>query len=318
MKIVVLDGHAMNPGDLSWDGIAALGDLTVYDITGPGETVERIGDAEVAFINKVAITREVMEACPGLRCVIVTATGYNMVDIEAAREKGVTVCNAPGYSTSAVAQMAMGFLLETAIHIGEHNRAVQAGRWANCGDFCFWDYPVIELEGKTLGIYGCGAIGRRVAMLANAFGMRVLGYSRSVQPGTQEDGIRFVDREELFAKSEYLTFHCPLNEESRGILCRETIEKLPRGAVVVNTARGGLAVEEDVAEALHSGRLGAYCADATIVEPINEDSPLLGAPNCIITPHIGWASFEARRRLMGIIEANLRAYLAGAPINVVS
>ena len=318
MKIVVLDGHALNPGDLSWDAIAALGELRVYDITLPDQVIGRIGDAEVVFTNKVNITREVMEACPGMKCVIVTATGYNMVDIAAAREKGVTVCNAPGYSTGAVAQMAMGFLLETAIHIGEHNRAVHAGRWAECGDFCFWDYPVVELEGKTLGIFGCGSIGRRVARLANAFGMRVLGYSRNAVPGTAEDGITFVGKDELFAKSEYLTFHCPLNQESQGIICRETIEKLPQGAVVINTARGGLTVEADVAEALRSGRLGAYCTDAAAVEPLPADSPLLGAPNCIITPHIGWASLEARGRLMDINAANLRAYLAGAPINVVS
>lgn len=318
MKIAVLDGYSVNPGDKSWAELEALGELTVYDRTSPAEVDSRIHSADVVLTNKVVISAENLDRAPNVKCIIVMATGYNIVDIRAARARGIPVCNAPGYSSDAVAQLTIAFLLETALHVGEHSRTVHGGKWSACPDFVYWDYPLTELAGKTLGIFGCGTIGHRVAAIAGALGMKVLAYSRHAVPGSEEAGIRFVDKDTLFRESRYLTFHCPLNDESRNVLCRENIAKLPRGAVVVNTARGGVAVEADVAEALRSGQLGGYCADVVCTEPIPAESPLLGAPNCIMTPHFGWASVEARDRLMDISAANLRAFLAGAPINVVN
>ena len=318
MKIVITDGQAVNPGDKSWAMLEELGEVEVYGNTTPEELTERVRDAEVVVTNKVVFGAEEMDRAPKLRCIVVTATGYNIIDCAAARERGITVCNAPAYSSDSVAQITMAFLLEYAFHVGEHSRGVHANKWCESPDFMYWDYPLIELVGKTLGIFGFGAIGHRVAKLAQAFGMNVLAYSRRAVPGTTEDGVLLVDKETLFAKSAYLTFHCPLNEESRGILCRETIEKLPQGAVVINTARGGIAVEADVAEALYSGKLAAYCADVIGIEPMVWENPLKGAPNCILTPHLAWATEESRDRLINITIENVRAFAAGKPINVVN
>ncbi len=318
MKIAVLDGSTLNPGDLSWDGLAALGELTVYDRTFPEQLEERLEGVEIALTNKTVIPARAIENAKALKFISIMATGFNIVDIEAARERGIPVSNAPSYSTDAVAQMAIALILETALHVGEHNRAVQAGRWVACPDYCFWDYPLVELAGKTLGVLGCGAIGRRTARIAAALGMEVLGYSRRAVPGTTEDGIRFVTLPELFARSQYLTLHCPLNAESENIVNADTIASMPRGAVIVNTARGGCVDSPAVADALRSGQLRWYCADVSAVEPQSADDPLLAAPNCILTPHIAWAAYEARVRLMEINAANVRAFLEGAPVNVVN
>ncbi len=317
MKIVVLDGYSTNPGDISWAALEALGELTVYPRTAPEEVVARAGEAEAVFLNKAPLTRAVLAQLPRLRFVGIMATGYDVVDLEAARDRGVTVCNVPGYSTGSVAQLAAAFLLEASFRLGEHNRAVHAGEWSAGPDFCLRKTPLLELEGKTLGILGCGAIGRRLGEIAGALGMEVLGYSRRAAPGTREGNITIVGREELLERSRFLSLHCPLNRDSAGFLCRETIYRLPRGAVVINTARGGLAVPEDVAAALEDGQLALYCADVAAVEPISPADPLLKAPNCILTPHIGWATREARERLLAACAGNLRAFLDGNPVNVV-
>lgn len=318
MRIVVLDGSTLNPGDLSWASLEALGELTVYDRTKPEELPERLKGAQVAYTNKTAIPREALEAAESLKFISVMATGFNIVDVEAARERGIPVSNAPGYSSDAVAQMTMGFLLETALHIGEHSRAVHEGRWVTCPDYCFWDYPLFELAGKTLGILGCGAIGRRVAHMANAFGMRVIGVNRSAAPDTAEDGIQFVTLDTLFSESDFLTLHCPLNAQSAGIVNAAALSRMRDGAVLVNTSRGGLVVPEAVVAALESGKLAWFCSDVSVTEPMAADDPYLRAPNCILTPHIAWAAKEARERLMRMNAENLRAFLDGHPIHVVN
>lgn len=318
MRIAVLDGYALNPGDQSWAALEELGELTVYDRTARPELDERLRGVEAAFTNKTVIDRAAIERAESLRFIGVMATGYNIVDTAAARARGIPVSNAPGYGTDAVAQLAMALLLETALHVGEHNRAVHEGRWIACPDYSFWEYPLFELAGKTLGVLGCGAIGRRVAALAGAFGMEVLGYSRGAAPGSRRDGIRFVTLPELFARSQFLTIHCPLNRESAGLVNAENLAKMPPGAIVVNTARGGIVNTADMTAALRSGRVAYYCADVLETEPMAAGEPLLSAPNCLLTPHIGWATREARARLMAINARNLRAFLDGTPQNVVN
>ncbi len=318
MKIAVLDGSTLNPGDLSWAELEALGELTVYDRTLPPELDARLEGVEIALTNKTLVPRSALERAKTLRFISVMATGYNIVDVACARERGIPVSNAPAYGSDSVAQMAMSLILETAFHAGEHNRAVHAGRWAACPDYCFWDYPLVELAGKTLGVLGCGTIGRRTARMGAAFGMEVLGYSRRAVPGSEDGGIRFVGLEELFSRSQYLSLHCPLNPESENVVNAAHLALMPEGAVVVNTARGGCVDSLAVVAALESGRLGWYCADVSAVEPQSPDDPLLTAPRCILTPHIAWATREARARLMGINAANVRAFLAGQPVNVVN
>ena len=318
MKMVVMDGFSENPGDLSWAGLAALGELTVYDRTPPAQRAERLRGVEVAITNKTVFDRALMESCDSLRYIGILATGYNIVDVEAARERGITVCNAPGYSTMSVAQLAVGFLLEIASHIGEHSRAVHEGKWTQNPDFSFWSYPLIELAGKTLGILGLGAIGQSVAKIAQALGMEVIAYRRSGAPGTVENGVRLVTEEELFAQSEFLTLHCPLNDESAGIINEKNIGKMRDGASVINTARGGCVVPADVRAALDAGKLAWFAADVSEKEPIPADDPILGSPRAILTPHLAWATLEARTRLMDITVENLRAYLDGKPQNVVN
>ena len=320
MKIVILDGHTENPGDLSWAGFEALGDLTVYDRTpdDDGEIVRRIGDAEAVYTNKTPIRRGILERCPALRFIGVLATGYNVVDIPAADDHGVTVCNVPAYGTNAVAQFAIAMLLEICHGVAHHSAAVHEGRWERCPDFCFWDTPQIELDGKTLGVIGFGRIGRATARIAAAMGMRVLAYNDGRET---EEGRRlgtYVTLEELLARSDVVSLHCPLTPATQGIINRESIEKMKDGVILLNNGRGPLIVEEDLARALASGKVYAAGLDVVPVEPIRGDNPLLKAPNCLITPHISWASKEARQRLMDIAVHNLEAYLAGTPINVVS
>ena len=317
MNIVILDGYAENPGDLSWDPIACQGSLTVYDRTPPEEVIPRIGEAEIVFTNKTPLTREVFEACPSIRYVGVLATGYNVVDLPAATAHGVVVTNIPSYGTQAVAQYVFALLLELCHHVGHHSQTVHAGRWETAPDFCYWDTPLIDLEGATMGIVGYGRIGQAVAARAKAFGMEVIAYSprRSIP---EADGVRPASLEQVWAQSDVISLHCPLNEDSRGLICRSTLDQMKHGVLLINTARGPLIVEEDLRSALESGQVAGAAVDVLAEEPPRHGSPLIGAPNCIITPHIAWAAKAPRVRLMEIAGRNLAAWLRGTPENVVN
>lgn len=316
MKIVILDAYAANPGDLSWDEFVALGELTVYDRTAQEDAAARIGDAEVVFINKVRLTDEIFAACPNLKLVSILATGYNIVDLAAAKRRGITVCNVPGYSTRAVVQMTFALLLEICQQVGLHSGAVHTGRWQTCSDFCFWDRPLIELDGKTMGIVGYGAIGSAVGTVAQALGMKLLVTARHEKP--VPEGARFVSLPELLAQSDVVSLHCPQTAENARMIDAGALAQMKDGAILINTARGGLLDEQAVADALRSGKLLAAGMDVVSAEPIRADNPLLTAPNCFLTPHIAWAPLETRRRLQAISAENLRAFLAGKPQNVVN
>ena len=316
MKIVILDAYAANPGDLSWDEFAALGELTVYGRTAPEDVAARIGDAEVVFINKVRLTDDIFAACPNLKLVSILATGYNIVDLAAAKRRGITVCNVPGYSTRAVVQMTFALLLEICQQVGLHSGAVHTGRWQTCPDFCFWDRPLIELDGKTMGIVGYGAIGSAVGTVAQALGMKLLVTARHEKP--VPEGARFVSLPELLAQSDVVSLHCPQTAENARMIDAGALAQMKDGAILLNTARGGLLDEQAVADALRSGKLLAAGMDVVSAEPIRADNPLLTAPNCFLTPHIAWAPLETRRRLQAISAENLRAFLAGKPQNVVN
>ena len=316
MKIVILDAYAANPGDLSWDEFAALGELTVYDRTAQEYAAARIGDAEVVFINKVRLTDDIFAACPNLKLVSILATGYNIVDLAAAKRRGITVCNVPGYSTRAVVQMTFALLLEICQQVGLHSGAVHTGRWQTCPDFCFWDRPLIELDGKTIGIVGYGAIGSAVGTVAQALGMKLLVTARHEKP--VPEGARFVSLPELLAQSDVVSLHCPQTAENARMIDAGALAQMKDGAILINTARGGLLDEQAVADALRSGKLLAAGMDVVSAEPIRADNPLLTAPNCFLTPHIAWAPLETRRRLQAISAENLRAFLAVKPQNVVN
>ena len=320
MNIVILDGYTENPGDLSWDGFRAFGELTVYDRTDVHDTAEiirRIGGAEIVFTNKTPVTREILDACPSIRMVGVLATGYNVVDTVAAREKGIPVTNIPAYGTASVGQFAIALLLELCHHIGAHDAAVKAGRWEHSVDFCFWDYPLVELDGKTLGIIGFGRIGQTTGRIAKALGMRVLAYDTH----ETESGrliAEYVDLDTLLRTSDVVALHCPLFPETEGLINRETIGKMKDGALLINNSRGPLIVEQDVADALNSGKLAGAAVDVVSTEPIKGNNPLLTARNCIITPHMSWAAREARQRIMDTAVENVRMFLQGTPVNVVN
>ena len=319
MKIVILDGYCENPGDLSWDPIAKFGEIEVYDrTTDTAEAViERLKDADILVGNKNNITAEIMDACPKLKFIAVQATGYNVIDVEAAKERGIPVSNVPTYGTAAVAQHAMALLLEITNRVGHHDSEVHAGRWQKGPDWCFWDYPLMELDGKTIGIIGFGKIGQQMGKLAKAFGMKVLAAgSRPTEEGRAI--AEYVEMDELFAQSDVISLHCPLFPNTKGIVCKENIAKMKDGVIIINSSRGPLIVEEDLAEALHSGKVSAAAMDVVAVEPMRDDNPLLGAPNCIITPHIAWAPKEARQRIMDTTAKNIEAFLNGNPINVVN
>lgn len=317
MKMVVLDGYVLNPGDLSWDWLTPLGDVTIYDRTPADKTVERIGDARVVITNKVAISREVMDACPNMGCIVILATGYNIVDTEAAREKGIYVCNAPAYSTEAVAQFTMALLLEASLHIGEHARLVREGAWTACADFSFWQYPLTELAGKTLGIVGFGSIGKATARIALALGMHVIYSGRRPVESPWPDCVQ-VPLDELYARADVVSLHCPQTAETAGMINADAIARMKDGVILLNTARGGLLDADAVAAALSSGKMAYACMDVLSQEPPPASNPLLTAPNCIVTPHIAWASFQARQRLMAITRENVTGFLAGKPVHVVN
>ncbi len=317
MKIVILDGYTENPGDLSWSGLEALGELTVYDRTPPEQVADRIGDAEIVILNKTPLPREMLDRCPNVRYIGVLATGYNIVDVQAAKERGIPVCNIPTYGTDAVGQFAIAMLLEICHHVAHHDAAVHEGRWESCPDWCFWDYPLIELAGKTMGIIGFGRIGRTTGRIARALGMQVVACDSIETDEGREIG-RYLPLEELFACSDVIALHCPLFPETQGIINRDTIAKMKDGVILLNNSRGPLIVEQDLADALNSGKVYAAGLDVVSTEPIRGDNPLLKAKNCLITPHISWAPKESRQRLMGIAVENLRAFLDGNPINVVN
>lgn len=317
MKIVILEGLAVNPGDLSWDSLRQFGELTVYQQTTPEEAIERIGGAEVVLINKLPITASLLDACPGIKLICVLATGYNVVDCEACRARGIPVCNVPAYGTDAVAQFTFSLLLELCNAVGHHDRLVHQGEWSKQPIFCFWDTPQMELAGKTMGIIGFGRIGRAVGRIARAFGIQVLAYNRSRCPEGEEIG-QYVDLDTLLAQSDIVSLHCPLTAENTGMINAETIGKMKNGAILLNTARGGLIDEAALADALQAGKLRGFAADVVSVEPIDPTNPLLSAPNCILTPHMAWAPIETRQRIIDITLNSIRSFLKGNPVNVVN
>lgn len=321
MKIVVLDGYTLNPGDLDWKGLETIGDCIVYDrtsLTNVQEAIDRIGDAEIVFTNKTPMPKSLFDACPNIKFVGVLATGYNVVDINAAKDKGVIVTNIPTYGTAAVGQFTIALLLEICHHIGHHNNAVHEGKWENNADWCFWDYPLIELDGKTMGIIGYGRIGQATGKIAQALGMKVLAYDEYKNPNLVTESCKYAELDELLKESDVIALHCPLFPSTQGIINKENIAKMKDGVIILNDSRGPLIVEEDLAEALNSGKVAAAGLDVVSSEPIKGNNPLLKAKNCIITPHIAWAPKESRKRLMDIAVNNLQAFIAGKPVNVVN
>ena len=320
MKIVILDGYTENPGDLSWDGLSQLGDVTIYDrtsLTDEAEIISRIGDAQVVLTNKTPISRRVMDACPNIKYISVLATGYNVIDVAYAREKNIPVSNVPVYGTRSVSQFAIALLLEVCHHVGHHSDTVHAGKWENCQDWCYWDYPQMELAGKTYGLLGCGNIGVHTAEIARALGMRVITYdARPTEAGRKV--AEYVELDELFAQSDILGLQMPLFPFNTGIINKENIAKMKDGVIIINNSRGQMVVEQDLADALNSGKVAAAGLDVVSTEPIRGDNPLLKAKNCIITPHMSWGAKESRQRIMDCTEANIRSFLEGEPQNVVN
>jgi len=320
MKIVVLDGYTENPGDLSWGGLEKLGELTVYDRTpvdDNAEIIRRIGGAEAVYTNKTPLDRAVFSACGNIRFVGVLATGYNVVDVACAKEKGIPVCNVPAYGSDAVSQFAIALLLEICHRIGHHSQTVKEGRWQSCADWCYWDHPLIELAGKTMGIIGFGRIGRRTGAIARALGMKVLAFDSRADPAGAEIA-EYVELDALLARSDVVVLHCPLFPSTQGIINKANIARMKDGVILINNARGPLVVEQDLADALNSGKVAAAGLDVVSTEPIKADNPLLNAKNCFITPHISWAPKEARQRIMDIAVDNLAQFMAGTPVNVVN
>ncbi|MDR0355633.1 MAG: D-2-hydroxyacid dehydrogenase [Deltaproteobacteria bacterium] len=316
MKIVVLDGYSINPGDLSWDRLALLGDLTVHDRTPKVEALSRIGQAEIALTNKTVLSAETLTQAPNLKYVGVLATGYNIVDVRAAAAKGIVVANVPSYGTEAVAQFAIALMLELCHHVGLHSRLVAEGRWEKNLDYSFWETPLVELVGKVLGVIGFGRIGRQTAKIARALGMRVVAHTPHPEP-EDADLAEFVSLDRLLSDSDVITLHCPLTPSTEGIINKANLAKMKKGVLIVNNSRGQLVVEEDLAAALESGQVQAAAVDVVSAEPIRSDNPLLKAKNCLITPHISWAPKETRQRLLNTAIDNVEAFLKGAPANVI-
>ncbi|MBN2659494.1 MAG: D-2-hydroxyacid dehydrogenase [Spirochaetales bacterium] len=318
MKIVVLDGYTLNPGDLSWEGFEKLGELTCYDRTDEKDVVSRIGDAELVVTNKTPVTAETIAACPGIKYIGVLATGYNVVDVEAAAARGIPVTNIPTYGTAAVAQFVFALLLNICHRVQDHSEAVYKGRWSSAPDFCFWDYPLMELAGKTMGIIGYGRIGQATGKIAQAFGMKVLAFDDYRLADLECDTMAYSSLDELLAQSDVISLHCPLFESTKGIINKDNIAKMKEGVIIINTSRGPLIVEEDLAGALESGKVRAAGLDVVSSEPIRGDNVLLNAKNCFITPHIAWAPLESRSRLMDIAVDNLKSFLDGQVVNKVN
>ena len=320
MDIVVLDGYTENPGDLGWEGFERLGSLAVHPRMAGSEAAlvtSAIADAEIVITNKTLITAEILEACPGIRYIGLLSTGYNVVDLDAARARGIPVTNIPAYGTDAVSQFVFALLLEICHHVAHHDKAVKDGAWAACPDFCFWDFPLIELAGKTMGIIGFGRIGRATCRIAKAFGMHVIFNSPSPDGATAAMA-EYAGLNDLYSRSDVIALHCPLTPATAGMIDKGAIAKMKDGVIIINNARGPLIVEQDLADALNSGKVQAAGVDVVSVEPIRPDNPLLTARNCFITPHISWAPKESRQRLMDIAVENLSSFLSGKPVNVVN
>ena len=319
MKIVLLDGEALNPGDLSWAPFEALGELTVYShgTDDQEEVIRRIGDAEIVLGNKTPVSRLVFERCPNIRLMCLVSTGYNVVDVAAAKDHGIPVCNVPAYGTEMVAQFAIGLLLEVCHHVQLHNESVHAGEWERCPNFSYWKTPIIELAGKTMGIIGFGRIGQTVGRIAKALGMTILASgSRPTEAGRQI--AEYVDLDTLLSHSDVISLHCPLFPETEQLINAETIAKMKDGVILINNSRGGLLNEQDVVDALNRGKIAAAAVDVVSQEPIISSNPLLKAKNCVITPHMSWAAAECRQRIIDITAGNIRAFLAGTPQHVVN
>ncbi|MEG1166202.1 MAG: D-2-hydroxyacid dehydrogenase [Oscillospiraceae bacterium] len=318
MKIVILDGYAANPGDIPWDDIYKLGDVTLYDTTPPEQIIARIGDAEIVIVNKVNVTAEIIAQCPNLKYIGILATGYNNIDLAAAASRSIPVCNIPAYSTPSVVQHTFALLLELCMHVGEHSRGVMNGKWSTSPYFCYWDAPLTELSGKTLGLVGFGQIGKAVAKTAVCFGMNVLACAAHPRTSSGIDGVSMATLDDVLSKSDIISLHCPLTADNRELISSSTISKMKNGAKIINTARGGLINEQDVATALISGKLSGFAADVLTNEPPTLGTPLFTAPNCVITPHIAWAPYESRVRLIKIAIENVRCFIDGHPQNTVN
>ena len=318
MKIVVLDGYAQNPGDLSWEEMNKLGELVLYDRTPTELILQRASGAQVVIVNKVKMTRDIINNLADLRYIGVAATGFDVVDIVAASDRGIVVANVPAYSTDSVIQMVFSHLFELCINVKAHSDAVHRNEWTNSKDFCFWNYPLVEVAGKTMGIIGFGKIGQKVALAAKAFGMKVIVFSRTKVENAGVPDVEWVSLEEVFSRSDVLTLHCPLNDSTKGIVNKDTLRLMKSSAFLINTARGGVIVEQDVADALNTRVIAGAGIDVLSTEPPKEDNPMLTAKNCLITPHIGWATYEARKRLMDIAVSNVKAFALGKPENKVN
>ncbi len=316
MNIVVLDGYTMNPGDMSWDLLEKLGNCTVYPSTAPNEVVKRAKDAEIILTNKVVISKTIIAQLPKLKYIGVLATGYNVVEINAAKERGITVTNVPAYSTQSVAQFVFAHILNLTFHVGEHSQDVKSGAWRSCSDFCFWNFPLIEISDLTLGIIGFGKIGREVAKIANSFGMKVVAHSRSLPVDLPED-VKIVSLDNLLSDSDIITLHCPLTDNTKEIISIDSLVKMKKSSFLINTSRGGLINEFALADALNTGIIAGAGLDVLSKEPPSTDSPLMNAKNCYLTPHIAWASISARKRLMRIVVENVRAFINGTEKNVI-
>ena len=318
MKIVVLDGYTLNPGDLSWNELKKIGDVKVYDRTPTDKIVERATGAEIVYTNKTPLNKEVLDQLTSLKFLGVLATGYNIVDTQAAKDNGVVVTNIPGYGTDSVAQLTFALLLELCHHVQRHSDLVMQGKWSQSVDFCYWDYPLVELSGKTMGIIGLGDIGTQVANIATAFGMNIIGYSKPETDESHRKNFEWMELNQLLEKSDVVSIHCPLFPDTKGLLNKERLKLMKKSAFLLNTARGPIVVDEDLAEALNNEKIAGAGIDVLSVEPPSEDNPLFSAKNCIITPHIAWATKEARTRLMDIAINNLLAFIGGNPINTVN
>lgn len=318
MNIVILDGYTLNPGDLSWEGLKKLGSLTVHDRTAPADVVSRSKDADLVFTNKTPVDAAALEQLPKLKYIGVLATGYNIVDIDAAKKLGIIVANVPGYGTSSVVQMTFALLLELTLHVQRHSDSVREGKWSRSADFCYWDFPLVELAGKTIGIIGLGHIGGKVADVATAFDMKVIGNSRTRTHQSHRKNFRWAEIPDLLHSSDVVSIHCPLFPETRGLINKETLALMKKTAFLLNTSRGPIVVDEDLADALNREVIAGAGIDVLSTEPPPAGNPLFTAKNCIITPHISWATTEARARMMDIAVANLEAFLAGKPVNIVN
>ncbi len=318
MQIVILDGYTLNPNEISLKGLEELGQLTVYDRTPPELVLERMSNCQIVITNKTIINRETIEKCPDVKYIGVLATGYNIVDTVAAKENGIVVTNVPAYSTNSVAQLVFSLLLEICHNVGAHNAAVKHGDWVNCPDFYFSVAPLIELSGKTIGIIGFGQIGQSIARIASAFGLNVLAYNGGRKKIDEDGTFKYAGLEELYQNSDIITLHAPLNNDTQGLICAESIGKMKQGVILINTSRGGLIVEADLREALDLGKVFAAACDVVSLEPMKADNPLLHAKNIYITPHIGWATLEARLRLIDVAVSNLKSFVDGNPVNVVN